>query len=61
MSLPIDCVPDETINDVCNICDVACWKGDSAYDDNFEFIIYSVRALSKLQNDTLFVAIDQCK
>ena len=43
------------------ICDVAHRRGDFAYDDNFELIIYSVRAVPKLQNDPLFIEIDQCK
>ncbi len=30
------------------------------YADNFEFNINSGRAFSKLQNDTLFMEIDQC-
>ncbi len=41
-------------------CDVACQKGDFAYDGNFELNIYFVRALSVLQNNTLFIEIDQC-
>ena len=35
-------------------------KGDYAYDDNFEFNIYSARASSKLENDTVFIEINHC-
>ncbi len=30
-------------------------------DDNFEVIIYYEREFPKLQNDALFIEIDQCK
>ena len=34
-------------------------RSDLGYDDNFEVNIYSVTAFCKLQNDFLFIKIDQ--
>ena len=39
------------------ICVVAHQKGNFAYDAQFEVNIYSFRAFSYLQNDTLFIGI----